>query len=302
MAKRISQSKASATKTIMATFQILKEAGGELRGREVMDKIPEKIELSEWEKARYDKTGYIRWESILHFYSIDCIKAGFLRKENGVWILTPEGEEAMKGGGEELLDNAMKGYKRWKTSNLKDSPLIADEIAETGGSEQQQQQALLQQYMDAAAEGLLEFVKGKNPYEFQDMVGALLRAMGYYTPHIAKRGKDGGVDVIAYKDPLGTQEPRIKVQVKHKPNDSISVDVIRQLIGVLSKPGDVGLFVTSGRFSPDAERSARESHKHIELIDFERFMSLWKEFYSKMNDDEKNLMPLQSIYFLGVNE
>lgn len=302
MAKKISQSKASATKTIMATFQILKEAGGELRGREVLDKIPEKVEFSEWEKERYEKTGYIRWESILHFYSIDCLKAGFLRKENGLWILTPEGEEAMKGGSEELLDSAMKAYKRWKMDNLKSTVLEPDEIEASTGSEHQQQQALLQQYTDAASEGLLEYVKGKNPYEFQDMVGALLRAMGYFTPHIAKPGKDGGVDVIAYKDPLGTQEPHIKVQVKHRPNDSISVEVVRQLIGVLSKPGDVGLVVTSGKFSQDAERSARESHKHIELIDFERFMTLWKEFYPKMTDKEKNLLPLQAIYFLGVNE
>ncbi len=301
MAKRVSQSKASATKTIMATFQILKEAGGELRGREVIDKIPHRVDLSDWEKERYEKTGYIRWESILHFYSIDCIKAGFLRKESGLWILTPEGEEAMKYGEEVLLESAMKAYKRWKNDNPKE-PIASDELEDVGRNEQQQQQALLQQYLDVASEGLLEFVKGKNPYEFQDLVGALLRAMGYFTPHIAKRGKDGGIDIIAYTDPLGTQEPRIKVQVKHKPNTPIPVEDIRQLIGILSKPGDVGLFVTSGRFSPDAERSARESHKHIELIDFERFMSLWKEFYSKMNDEEKNLMPLQAIYFLGVNE
>ncbi len=262
MTKRVSQSKASATKTIMATFQILKEAGGELRGREVIDKIPQRVDLSDWEKERYEKTGYIRWESILHFYSIDCIKAGFLRKESGLWILTPEGEEAMKNGEEMLLESAMKAYKRWKNDNPKE-PVATDELEDVGRNEQQQQQALLQQYLDDASEGLLEFVKGKNPYEFQDLVGALLRAMGYFTPHIAKRGKDGGIDIIAYTDPLGTQEPRIKVQVKHKPNTPIPVEDIRQLIGILSKPGDVGLFVTSGRFSPDAERSARESHKHI---------------------------------------
>ena len=40
----------------------------------------------------------------------------------------------------------------------------------------------------------------KNPYEFQDLVAALLRAMGYYTPFIAPKGKDGGVDIIAYRD------------------------------------------------------------------------------------------------------
>ena len=26
----------------------------------------------------------------------------------------------------------------------------------------------------------------------------------YYTPFIAPKGKDGGVDIIAYRDPLGT--------------------------------------------------------------------------------------------------
>ncbi len=35
------------------------------------------------------------------------------------------------------------------------------------------------------------------------MVAALLRAMGYYTPFISPRGKDGGVDILAYQDPIG---------------------------------------------------------------------------------------------------
>ena len=121
-------------------------------------------------------------------------------------------------------------------------------------------------------------------------------------PHIAKRGKDGGIDIIAYTDPLGTREPRIKVQVKHRPDTGISVEDIRQLIGILSKPGDVGLFVTSGHFTSEAERTARESHKHIELINFERLIALWLEFYPQMTDEDKNRLPLYPIYFLGVNE
>lgn len=31
----------------------------------------------------------------------------------------------------------------------------------------------------------------------------LPRAMDYYTPFIAPKGKDGGIDIIAYLDPLG---------------------------------------------------------------------------------------------------
>ena len=52
--------------------------------------------------------------------------------------------------------------------------------------------------------------------------------MGYYTPFVAPQGKDGGIDVIAYRDPLGTVSPRIKIQIKHR-DASASVQEIRQL-------------------------------------------------------------------------
>ena len=32
------------------------------------------------------------------------------------------------------------------------------------------------------------------------------------------------------------------------------------------------------------------------------FIELWKNFYSKLSDEEKNLLPLQPICFLGPNE
>ena len=65
---------------------------------------------------------------------------------------------------------------------------------------------------------------------------------------------------------------------------------------------DIGLFVTSGGFTNEAERFARDSHVHVKLIDFENFITLWQQFYSKLNDDEKNMLPLHPIYFLGSNE
>ena len=140
------------------------------------------------------------------------------------------------------------------------------------------------------------------PYEFQDMVAALLRAMGYFTPFISPKGRDGGIDIVAYQDPLGAKSPRIKVQVKHRPDYSVAVSDIRALTGLLNKDGDIGLFVTSGDFTSESERFARDSHLHIKLIDFDTFIDLWKQFYDKFNDEEKNWLPLHPIYFLGSNE
>lgn len=126
--------------------------------------------------------------------------------------------------------------------------------------------------------------------------------MGYYTPFVSPKGRDGGLDIIAFQDPLGAKAPRIKVQVKHRPNSSVSVDDIRSLIGLLNKEGDIGLFVTSGKFTTESEKFARDSHIHVKLLDIENFISLWKEFYEKLTDEEKSMLPLQPIYFVGVNE
>lgn len=149
--------------------------------------------------------------------------------------------------------------------------------------------------------GLERYINDKNAYEFQDLVAALLRGMGYYTPFIAPRGKDGGVDVVAYRDPLGTNSPRIQVQIKHRGSPA-SVQEIRQLMGLLQKEGDVGIFVSTGGFTPDGKTTARGSHVHVELIDLSRFITLWQEFYEKLSDEDKSMLPLTPIYFLAKKE
>lgn len=289
-----------ATKTIYAAFKILKTAGGHLPGKEVIDKIEEKVEFTEWEKEKYEKTGYIRWQSILHFYSVDCVKAGFLLKKKGVWYLTDEGEKAMELGQVELLRKASLEYRKWAAERKKD--ILVDDTEIEIEDVEQLQKATIEQLEVQAKDGLKEFIVSKNPYEFQDLVAALLRAMGYFTPFIAPKGPDGGLDIVAYQDPLGTKAPRIKVQVKHRPDSKISVGDIKSLIGSLNKDGDVGLFVTSGGFTSEAEKFARSSHIHVKLIDFDSFIDLWQEYYNKLNDDEKYLLPLHPIYFLGSNE
>lgn len=304
MAKGKSKSKIIAEKTIYAAFNLLKENGGELRGKDVVDKIRESVDFNDYEKHRYEKTGYIRWESILHFYTIDCMKAGFLRKNKGLWILTNEGEEAIKLGPEKLLSTATKIYREWdakrkKEDNSKDEE---DDLPEIQTDKGQAQQAIIDQLEENAITGIRNFILRKNPYEFQDLVAALLNSMGYHISDVAKRGPDGGIDIIAYNDPLGTIQPRIIVQVKHRPSSSISSDEIQKLAGTLKRTSDVGIFVTSGDFSKPAEKEARNSREHIELIGFDRLVSLWTEYYSKLDDEQKNMLPLQSIYFLGSND
>jgi restriction system protein len=300
MANDVSRSKIVAAKTMHEAFKILKEAGGQLPGKEVIEKLRERVNFNEWEKEIYEKTGYVRWESILHFYTIDCAKAGYLRKSKGIWYLTVEGEEAMKMEPLAMLDSATAAYRKWAVVNK--SKTGAEESLEIIDPYSQSQQANLEKLEEDAISGIKEYIEKKNPYEFQDLVAALLRAMGYYTPFIAQKGKDGGIDIIAYHDPLGVEKPRLKVQVKHYPQNPISPDAIRSLKGLINSVEEVGIFVTSGRFTPDSQRFAREANVHIRLIDGEELIQLWQQYYSEMRDEEKNLLPLTPIYFLGTND
>ena len=299
--QNLSDTRKVGVKTIYAAMLILKKAGGDMRGNEVIKKIEENLNLNEWEKGSYEKTGYVRWISILRFYSIDCGKAGFLRRSKGIWSLTKDGEEAMKLGPIGFLKKASSEYRKWHAEHKKNE--VEDSTGEpTEEDDNQVQKATLEELEEQALTGLRNYLINKNPYEFQDIVAALLRAMGYYIPFISPKGKDGGIDIVAYQDPLGAKSPHIKVQVKHRPDAKATLTEIHSLTGLLNKEGEIGLFVTSGGFTSESERFARDSHIHVKLIDFENFITLWQQFYDNLTDEEKNWLPLHPIYFLGSNE
>lgn len=302
MSKPVSNSRASATKTVFAAFQLLKENGGTMGLKDLLEQIPNRVELNDWERVIYEKTGAVRWQSLFHFFSLGCVKSGYLLKNNGIWSLTLEGEKAMKAGAESLLASSKAGYKKWARENKRDHPLEEPSEEEIEELIDRTNTVNLERMEVQAKESITDHIRRKNPYEFQDLVAALLRAMGYHTPVVAARGADGGVDIIAYQDPLGMMPPRVKVQVKHKPDANVPPADVRALIGVSNRPGEAGLFVTSGKFSADATREARTSNTHCELIDLDRFIELWREFYGKMPDEDRARLPLHAVWFLGAVE
>ena len=296
-----SKSYVTSAKTMFAALSILQKNGGTMPIRILMQEIEKSIELSAWEKSILENTGNIRWQSIMHFTSVDYVRAGFLIKKKGNWTITPEGEDALKFGAEKLRDEAAKRYRAWyrgKEQTTDEQPATRPEEENDHVKENLIELETLE---ERAANGIREYLKSKNPYEFQDLVASLLKAMGYYIQSVAPRGKDGGIDIVAYTDPLGAKTPRIKVQVKHKPDTATAAADVRALLGIL-KAGDIALFVTSGTYSTDAKHAATSGDKFIRLIDGDEFIELWQEYYDKMSDEDKNMLPLKRISFLGNNE
>lgn len=290
-----------ASKLVFETLKILKENDGELASSLLMETLANRISFDDWARWTLEKTGNIRWQSILHFYSIDLIKAGYLLKKKGVWYLTPEGEKAIDKGERELLKSAQNLYRIWREKNKKEENTqisnkdVPDEQIEAAS---QKVSSLLDDAISKANQSFSKFILEEfDAYTFQDLCAALFRGMGYYTPFIAPKGKDGGVDVIAYKDPIGSATPHIKIQIKYRQDIKASSQELRELKGILTT-NDIGVFISISGFASDALKEFKHSNPHIELIDLERFIELWQEFYDKMEDEDKALMPITPVYFV----
>ncbi len=140
-----------------------------------------------------------------------------------------------------------------------------------------------------------------DPFDLQDVVADLLRAMGYHVSWVAPPGKDGGVDILAFNDPLGTRPPRVKVQVKRH-QQPVGVDGLRSFMALLGDE-DVGVFVNIGGFTKDARDEARTQEKRrITLLDLETHFDLWVEHYRTLDDAARRRLPLKPIYFLAPPE
>jgi restriction system protein len=131
--------------------------------------------------------------------------------------------------------------------------------------------------------------------ELPQLVAAILRAMGLKT-RISPKGADRGRDILASPDGLGFQEPRIKVEVKHKPNTAIGAPDIRSFITTL-RERDKGLYASSGGFTKEAKYEAERAPVPVELVDLDGLANLVFEHYSKFDLEGQTLLPLVRIYW-----
>jgi len=132
-----------------------------------------------------------------------------------------------------------------------------------------------------------------DPARFEELTASLLRALGYKARATQYVG-DGGVDVIAHRDPLGVEPPILKVQCK-RTEQVIGAPPIQALKGTLGSAGEFGVFVTLGGFTTEALRLERSSHD-IRLIGGDEFVQMLLENYEDLADEWRREFPLRSVY------
>jgi restriction system protein len=278
-------------------FEILLQYPTGHQARDALTQLESQVALTAYEKGNYPG-GSRRFEKIVRFATIVLVKAGWLVKNKGTWSITDEGKEAFKKhkDPESFYREGVKLYRAWKASRPGAVPPPTEDAVED--SSVKSVSIAFEEAEEQAWSEISQYLGGMQPYDFQELVASLLRAMDYHVSWIAPPGKDGGIDIHASVDPLGTRPPRIKVQVKRQAQ-SVDVKGLRSFLAVLSD-NDVGLFVSTGGFTKDALDEARTQEKRrVTLIDLEKLFDLWVEYYDKLTDEARKRLPLQSIHFLA---
>ncbi|XVG94989.1 restriction endonuclease [Eubacteriales bacterium KG127] len=113
--------------------------------------------------------------------------------------------------------------------------------------------------------------------------------MGYRTK-VSKKGGDGGIDIVAYKDEF---PPRICVQVKST-DSNIKEDTIQSLRGAMSE-GDYGVFVTLSDYTPNAKAYLKQ-HPIIRGLNGSEVINLVLRYYEQLDDKYQDVIPLKRVY------
>jgi restriction system protein len=282
---------------VRGVFKILINNPDGLKAKNVLKELESIVPPTEFENTCYpDKPNIRRYEKIVRFSTISPVKAGWLVKEKGQWTITDEGKKAFEKytDPEKFSFEASKLYKQWK----QEQPQHDEHEDESGGADIA---TTLEEAEETAWSEIEKYLTEMNPYDFQDLVAGLLRGMGYHVGWVAPPGPDKGVDIIAHLDPLGIEGPRIKAQVKRQ-ELKVSVQSLRSFMAILSD-SDVGLFVSTGGFTKDAEDEARHKEKtRLMLVDLKRLFDLWVEHYDKIPEVQRRLLPLRTVHFLAPSD
>jgi restriction system protein len=249
---------------------------------DILAHIPQATQLTEFEKGISPSTHTPRYEKAIRLATLPYVKAGWLIKSKGRWLLTEEGKRVCKRfpSAGAFYQEAERIFDEYKQS--RSLLALATEEAE-----------------EKAWEQISHYLLEMRPYEFQLLAGDLLTAMGYHVAWAAPPAKDRGfVNFVIHTDSLGLSSPRIKVHILHT-GQPVLFEGLKAFMSVLGS-GDAGIFISSGGFTSNVMEAVQaQTSFRITLVDLEDFFDLWVEYYDKLTHAARRRFSLTSIYFLS---
>ena len=248
------------------TLRALERLGGSASIRELDDRVSTDLGLSDaildvlhGDGPQTEFANRCGWARI-RLRSIGAVE----NSARGVWTITESGRRI--GSADEVRELVRRQRREYRSGlrNAREEPESVDD--ETGESPEEES-------WRAALLGILRKMK---PDAFERLCQRLLREHGFTRVEVTGRSGDGGID--------GTGVLRVNLLSFHvnyqckRYAGTVGPGSIRDFRGALAGRADKGLFITTGRFTKDAEREAvREGAMAIDLIDGVELCGLLRE-------------------------
>lgn len=206
-------------------------------------------------------------------------KAGLIESPTKAhFMITKSGREVLKSG-KKITNEVLREIPSFvkfidgDTEKVKDTAEEKDSL----NNDETPQEILERVYGElnnVLKDELLTRIHEKSPDFFEKMVVELMEKMGYGRGQITQKSRDEGIDGMVYQDKLGFDVIYIQAK-RYDLEKTVGRPELQKFGGAIPEKNAKGLFVTTGRFSPDAQKYAND--RHIILIDGQHLAELMIE-------------------------
>lgn len=254
-------------------LQALKELGGSGRPSEVRDFIAKQLDLSEAERTELLEGGAPRFDNQVAWARFYLVKAGLVdSSKRGVWSLSDRGREIESLTPKESLLLFKQIHAEFESDRALTN---ASEEVET------EEEAIAPNHTEVSDDSsyrkkLLEMMLLLPPAGFERLCQRLLRESGFEQVTVTGRSGDGGIDGHGILQVNPFVSFKVLFQCKRY-SGSVSSSQVRDFRGAMMGRADKGIILTTGTFTPDAQKEAvRDGVPPLELVHGEKLLDMFE--------------------------
>ncbi|OOG44334.1 restriction endonuclease [Rhodanobacter sp. C06] len=265
---RQKKGQAEFTRWMGPLLDCLRALGGSAKPQEVSRWIARELRLPPEITDAIIKSGANRFHNQVQWARQYLVWQGLLDdSRRGIWTLSPLGWKTHldEDASRIIFLDRVKVQQTERKQHASVEPRVEPELTDTEPPEESQDL------------GLLDVLKSLPPYGFELICGRLLREHGFEEVEVTQRSRDGGIDGYGLLRLSPFVSLRVAFQAKRY-KDVVARSAVGEFRNALLGRAEKGVFITTGRFTADAEAEAtRDGVVPIELIDGERLAELFQD-------------------------
>jgi restriction system protein len=243
------------------------------------------------------KSGESKAESRAHWAIEYLAQSGAIdRPRRGDMVITDLGRDLLSQHPEVIRESDLRGlpgYQDWvarsnqKAQAKRDAQPVVEVEVDDDESPKERLIEALEILNINTAQNLVERLREQPPVFLERAVLRLLLAMGYGGSeedgqHLGQ-SHDGGIDGVIRQDALGIE--RVYLQAKRYGKDNpVGASAIREFVGALADvSASAGIFITTSRFTSEAQMYAGRVSPRVILIDGEKLGRLMVDYEVGVN-------------------